>query len=148
MKLLPGECHQASLDKSILVQVMAWCCQATCHYLSMSTNLYGVRYNRIINPDWSQIQGLLSKMYKSMFSFVTSDTSVSCMFWDGALFLPDWFWCTLLHLTYWSWHKMAANYLMTISSAFSWMKMYEFHLRFHWNLFLMFDLTIFHHWFR
>ena len=30
---------------------------------------------------------------------------------------------------------------------FFWMKMYKFHLRFHWNLFLGFELTIFHHWF-
>ena len=33
-------------------------------------------------------------------------------------------------------------------SAFSWMKMYEFRLRFHWSLFLSFKLTISQHWFR
>ena len=32
------------------------------------------------------------------------------------------------------------------SSEFSWMKMYKFGLRFHWNLFLGFELTIFHHY--
>ena len=31
----------------------------------------------------------------------------------------------------------------TFSSASPWMKMYEFHLRFHWNLFLRFELVIF-----
>ena len=36
----------------------------------------------------------------------------------------------------------------TISHAFSGMKMYEFRLRFHWSLFLRFELTIFQHWFR
>ena len=37
---------------------------------------------------------------------------------------------------------------MTFSNAFAWMKMYEFHLRFPWSLFLSFKLTIFQHWFR
>ena len=36
----------------------------------------------------------------------------------------------------------------TFSWAFSWMKMLEFRLQFHWNLFPMVPLTIFHHWFR
>ena len=34
------------------------------------------------------------------------------------------------------------------SSAFSWMKMFEFRLKFHWSLFLKVQLTIFQHWFR
>ena len=34
------------------------------------------------------------------------------------------------------------------SNAFSWMKMFEFRLRFHWRLFLRFQITIFQHWFR
>ena len=37
---------------------------------------------------------------------------------------------------------------MTFSSAFSWMKMCEFPLKFHWNMFLRIRLTIFQHWFR
>ena len=44
--------------------------------------------------------------------------------------------------------KMAANFLTTFSSSFSWMKMYEFRLSFHWSLFLRFQLTISRHWFR
>ena len=43
--------------------------------------------------------------------------------------------------------KMAAV-SQTFSNAFSWMKMYEFRLKFHWSLFLRFQLTIFQHWFR
>ena len=35
-----------------------------------------------------------------------------------------------------------------IWNTFSWMKMYEFLIRFHWSLFLKVKLTIFHHWFR
>ena len=36
----------------------------------------------------------------------------------------------------------------TFSNPFSWMKMFEFRLKFHWGLFLRFQLTIFQHWFR
>ena len=36
----------------------------------------------------------------------------------------------------------------TFSSAFSWMKIFEFRLKFHWSLFLRVQLTIFQHWFR
>ena len=35
-----------------------------------------------------------------------------------------------------------------IFNAFSWMKMYDFRLRFHWSLFLRVQLTISQHWFR
>ena len=45
-------------------------------------------------------------------------------------------------------HKIAAISQTTFSNAFSWMKMYEFRLRFHWSLFLRFQLTIFQHCFR
>ena len=45
--------------------------------------------------------------------------------------------------THLSLDKMAAFSQTTFSNAFSWMKMYEFHLRFHWNLFLWYKLIIF-----
>ena len=51
-------------------------------------------------------------------------------------------------LTHWGRDKMAAIFQTTFSNPFSWMKMYEFRLRFHWSLFLRVQLTIFHHWFR
>ena len=51
-------------------------------------------------------------------------------------------------LTHWGRDKMAAIIQTTFSNAFSWMKMYEFRLRFHWSLFLRVQLSIFHHWFR
>ena len=44
--------------------------------------------------------------------------------------------------------QMAAISQTTFSNAFSWMKMNEFCLWFHWSLFLRFELTIFQHWFR
>ena len=54
-------------------------------------------------------------------------------------------WCS--QLTHWSRDKMDAISQTTLSSAFSWMKMFEFRLQFHWSLFLMVQLTIFQHWF-
>ena len=42
-------------------------------------------------------------------------------------------------LTHWCWDKMAAISQMIVSNAFPWMKMLEFRLRFHWNLFLRFQ---------
>ena len=51
-------------------------------------------------------------------------------------------------LTHWGRDKMAAISERTFSNAFSWMKMYEFQLKFHQSLFLRVQLTIFHHWFR
>ena len=44
--------------------------------------------------------------------------------------------------------QMDAIWQTTFSSAFSWMKMFEFLLNFHWSLFLRVELTIFQHWFR
>ena len=51
-------------------------------------------------------------------------------------------------LTHWGRDKIDAPSQMTFSYAFSWMKMNEFRLGFHWSLFLRFELTIFQHWFR
>ena len=43
---------------------------------------------------------------------------------------------------------MAAVLQMTLSNAFSWMKMSEFRLRFHWSLFLRVQIAKIQHWFR
>ena len=48
-------------------------------------------------------------------------------------------------LTHWGRDKMDAISLTTCSSAFSWMKMFEFRLKFHWSLFLRVQLTIIQH---
>ena len=59
---------------------------------------------------------------------------------------------TLCHshclLTRWGRNKIDAILQMTFSNAISWMKMFEFRLKFHWSLFLKVQLTIFQHWFR
>ena len=44
--------------------------------------------------------------------------------------------------------QMDAISQTTSSSAFSWMKIFEFRLKCHWSLFLSIQLTIFQHWFR
>ena len=51
-------------------------------------------------------------------------------------------------LTLWGRDKMAAIFQTIFSNEFSWMKMYEFRLRFHWSLFIRVQLTTFQHWFR
>ena len=56
--------------------------------------------------------------------------------------------CLYDDLIHWGRDKMAAISQTMFSNAFCWMIMYEFHLKFHWSLFLRFQLTIFQHWFR
>ena len=51
-------------------------------------------------------------------------------------------------LTHWGRDKKDTISLTTFSSSFSWMKIFEFRLKFHWSLFLTVPLTIFQHWFR
>ena len=52
---------------------------------------------------------------------------------DWLFFLPQ-----IMSFTHWGRDKMAAvTSQTTFSNEFSWMKMYEYRLRFHWSLFLM-----------
>ena len=50
-------------------------------------------------------------------------------------------------LTHWGRDKMDAISQTTLSNPFSWMKIFDFWLKFHWSLFVRFQLTVFHHWF-
>ena len=59
----------------------------------------------------------------------------------------EWYHSLSCCLTHWGRDKMAAIFLTTSWNAFSLIKMCEFRLRFHWNVFGRFELTIFHHWF-
>ena len=63
--------------------------------------------------------------------------------WPSGHCLPSHF-----SLTHGGRDKMYAISQTTSSSAFSWMKMYEFLLTFHWSLFLRVQLTMLQHWFR
>ena len=51
-------------------------------------------------------------------------------------------------LTYWGRDKIATISPTTFLNALSWMKIYEFRLRFRWSLFLRLELTTFQHWLR
>ena len=51
----------------------------------------------------------------------------------------------LTHLPWTKWPKFRQ---MTFSNAFSWMKIIEFRVKFHWNLFPGVQSTISQHWFR
>ena len=51
-------------------------------------------------------------------------------------------WCNGGTLTHWGWDKMAGISQTTLSIVFSWMKMLEFRLNFHWSLFLTVQLTM------
>ena len=44
--------------------------------------------------------------------------------------------------------RQDGHHFATFSSAFSWMKTFDFGLKFHWSLLLSTYLTIFQHWFR
>ena len=62
-------------------------------------------------------------------------------------------WCHIVsichyELTNWGRDKMAAILQTPFSNTFSWMKMNELRLIFHWSLFLRVQLIIFQHWFR
>ena len=57
--------------------------------------------------------------------------------------------CSGFHvLTHWGRDKMATIFQTTFSNTFSWMKMFDFCSRFHWTLFLGFQLIKSQHWFR
>ena len=50
--------------------------------------------------------------------------------------------------SHWCRDKMVAISQTTFTNAFSWIKSYEFRLRFHWSVFLRFWLAMLQHWFR
>ena len=53
------------------------------------------------------------------------------------------FWNKHPILTHWGRDKTDGIWQTTVSNAISWMKIFEFWLKFHWNLFLKVQLTIF-----
>ena len=87
--------------------------------------------------------------FSSSFPTLTSPSRPQAIIWSSygliqeythALLGPD-------DLTHWGRDKIDAISQTTFWSAFSWMKMFEFRLKFHWSLFLRVQLTIFQHWF-
>ena len=54
----------------------------------------------------------------------------------------------MIHLTHLPLDKMAVISQTTFLNEFLWMKSFVFWLKFHWSLFLWFQLTITQHWFK
>ena len=129
-------------EKSTLVQVMAWCCQATSHYLSQYWNRSMSPYHMAsqghndLTGSFS-IAGFKERWFKVhgnlLFYFRTNEMGYQL---EGEV-----------KLTHWDSNKMA-NILQTFCNAYSWMKMLEFWVKFHWNLFLWVQLMISQHYFR
>ena len=160
-------------DKSTLAQVMAWCRQATSFYLSQywprSMSLYAVIRSQQINTLKPRPSG---RHLADIFIISWMKTVVSWFILNWSLYLRVKLltlvqikvWCQTgdkpltdimcqnpgpsSSLTHWGRDKMDAISQTIFSGAFSWMKMFEFRLKFHWSLFLRFHLTIFQHWFR
>ena len=156
-------------EKSTLVQVMAWCRQATSHYLSQcwprSLLPYGVTRPQWVNctlpwPKWGSRTNNHSLERKHMNVYwrkvnISLDNDLAMEEVQAIILTDDdsdfQYICGFLGLresTLWGWDKMDTILQTAFSNAFSIMKMYEFQLIFHWSLFLRVKLTVFQHWFR
>ena len=129
-------------NKSTLVQVMAWCCQVTSHYLSQCWPrlmlTHGVARPKWVNVKPSTYRTSQSNCHNSNFVVV----NVGQFYLYPVIRLPQ---CLLTH---WVRDKIAVIFQTIFSSVISWTKMYKFRLRFHWSLFLRVQLTTLQHWFR
>ena len=132
------------------------------HFIYFTTYFLYVAWvslNKPINIDTETINRRLAGNILSVFPWI--EISVFCYnlhhisfpepsweqvsFSPGNCLLPK---NTKPELTHWGGDKMDAISQTTFSNTFSWKKIYEFRLRFHWSMFLMFELIIFQHWFR
>ena len=113
------------------------------YLMSVWTN-FEVSINKLFNKHSS---GRWSEM-----SWCYCDNTVIRTSWGAVVtkyrYLIMWWPCSGPTLTLWGRDKMPAISQMTFSNAFSWMKMYQFWLRFHWNSFPRVRLTIYQYWFR
>ena len=89
----------------------------------------------------SKMTDEISRKFAAIPVVVYIQWSCTGAFGDCASKISRWF-------THWGRDNMDAISQTTFSSAFLWMKMLKFLLRFLWNLFLRVQLTIFQHWFR
>ena len=144
-KSLPCNATEPSDDKSTLVYVMDWCGQATNHCLSKCwprfVSPYGVPrkgesyFNLTCITFWSipsAGQGSQHYLFKSTYG----------VHWVVKQLQQRW---ALTHLPL---DKMATISQTTFSEAFWWMKIFVFWSKFHWRLFLRFQLTITRRFFR
>ena len=101
-------------------------------------------YNKIVCPGHAKV--IIIRQLQSIGPPETYFSEISIKIQN---FTKIWPFCSSLNeLTHWGREKMDAISQTKFSSAFSWMKIFEFRLKFHWSLFLSVQLTIFQHWFR
>ena len=134
----PSAAYMRQETGSVLVQVMACRLTAPSHYLSQYW----------LNVNWTLRNKLHWYFNRHSIIFIEEFTfeNVVCDF-PAKLSRGRWVNC-VCHLTHWGRDEIDEILQTTFSNAFSWMKMYWFRLRFHWNLFPIVQLTIFQHWFR
>ena len=106
------------------------------YYLTVNTN---ARMRTL----WHEQSGLCLNI-KTVFPGMGISSIKVRWLWDCFIFMIG----IPILLTHWGRDKMDVIFQTTFSNAFSWMKMNEFRLRFHWSLFPRVKLTILHHWFR
>ena len=92
------------------------------------------------------IDFILTVIHYKLLGVLSATSSVMMVMLFTWIF--EFVWICSVVLTHWGLDKMATISQTTLSNAFSWMKMLEFRLRVHWNLFLRVQLMIFPHWWR
>ena len=117
-----------------------------CAYVFFGTTFTVCYHHNWFCGSWMYIIAQYINQYKNIlkqwFRFVVlfTDSQTHHKYMDSGLVLPV--------LTYWGRDKMDAISQTKFWSAFSWMEMFEFRLKFHWSLFPRVQLTILQHWFR
>ena len=105
VKLPSDECHWALMIKPTLVQVMAWCRQATSHYLSQCWPRSMLPYG-IIRPQWvnSSVPGRSKCDFENAIFNLVLLNGIFRFLYDSALrWMPMWpywwsFWSTLVQV--------------------------------------------------
>ena len=93
------------------------------HMFAKSTYIYIYIYaNCLCRTQESSLQKFHIVIYHHIWSWVSQIRNLSL-------------WC-YWSLTHWGRHKMAAVFQTLFSGACSWMKMFQFRLKFHWTLFV------------
>ena len=137
--------HWKTCSWSTLVQVIACCLTTPSHYL---------------NQCWPIINEVQKHSFQGSSNGNYPDTSPCGGFHYHTIKITATFtrgqWVNSLSPEVCGWHFEYVNILRPrqngrhfpdyISNACSWIKMYEYRLRFHWSVFLRVKLTIFQHW--
>ena len=138
----------------VLVQIMAWRRPGT-KPLSEAMMVSLLTYICLTRPQWvNDLRWLLQNLTDVKSTLVQEMAwchQATSHYWNQCWPRQIFYHMSLLghnELTHWDWDKIDAILKTPFSNAFSWLKMYEFHLRFHWSLFQRFELTIYQHWFR